>query len=282
MLTGENAIIDLAKTSARAFVNKDTDMISFVADSTDARMTELAEIASAPPGEALVNDYKLLAPIPRPRRNVFCVGKNYIDHVQEINNKSGNSASVETPKFAQFFTKAPECVVAPGGAVPSHGGVTKWLDYEVELGVVIGKAGKNITKANALDHVFGWTIGNDISARDLQRRHTQFFKGKTLDGTCPLGPCIVPKQFLSAENLTLKLWVNGELRQNGNTNQMIFDVPAIIEQLSAGFTLLPGDVILTGTPAGVGYAMEPPQTLRVGDVMRLEIEDIGVLENFIE
>jgi 2-keto-4-pentenoate hydratase/2-oxohepta-3-ene-1,7-dioic acid hydratase in catechol pathway len=188
---------------------------------------------------------------------------------------------VDTPKYAQFFTKAPECVVAPGEGVPAHANLTRWLDYEVELAVIVGKQGVNISRADALNHVFGWTIGNDITARDVQKRHTQFFKGKTLDGTCPLGPCIVPREDLDASDLSLKLWVNGDLRQNGRTSDMIFDVPAIIEQLSAGFTLYPGDVILTGTPSGVGYAMNPPQALKSGDVMRLEIEGIGSLENTI-
>lgn len=283
LLADDNKIVDLAKTSASSVIHRHADMISLVRDSSDADMCELADISTSPPAASLLHagEYKLLAPIPRPPRNVFCVGKNYLDHVQEINNKSGNTAPVATPKYAQLFTKAPECVVASGDAVPSHEGITRWLDYEVELGVIIGKQGKNISKDDAMNHVFGWTIGNDISARDLQKRHVQFFKGKTLDGSCPLGPCIVPKQFLSVEDLSLKLWVNGELRQNGRTSQMIFDVPSIIEQLSAGFTLLPGDIILTGTPAGVGYAMEPPQALKTGDIMRLEIENIGILENFI-
>jgi 2-keto-4-pentenoate hydratase/2-oxohepta-3-ene-1,7-dioic acid hydratase in catechol pathway len=218
------------------------------------------------------------------------VGKNYLDHVREIHVKNTASNSdpvgasavhVDTPKYAQFFTKAPECVVAPGEGVPAHANLTRWLDYEVELAVIVGKQGVNISRADALNHVFGWTIGNDITARDVQKRHTQFFKGKTLDGTCPLGPCIVPKEDLDASDLSLKLWVNGDLRQNGRTSDMIFDVPAIIEQLSAGFTLYPGDVILTGTPSGVGYAMNPPQALKSGDVVRLEIEGIGSLENTI-
>lgn len=283
LMTNDLKVIDLSRTGASAIANKYGDMISLVGESNEFEMQQFADIAASPPEGSLLGagEFKLLAPIPRPPRNVFCVGKNYLDHVQEINNKNGDSSPVSLPKYAQFFTKAPECVVATGEAVPSHPTVTKWLDYEIELGVIIGKAGVNITKENAMDHVFGWTIGNDISARDVQKRHTQFFKGKTLDGSCPLGPCIVPKQFLSASDLSLKLWINGELRQNGRTSMMIFDVPSIIEQLSAGFTLRPGDVILTGTPAGVGYAMAPPQALKAGDVMRLEIEDIGILENIV-
>jgi 2-keto-4-pentenoate hydratase/2-oxohepta-3-ene-1,7-dioic acid hydratase in catechol pathway len=285
LLTGENKVIDISRTSEAAHMGRYTDMLSLVADNaSDETVMRLAELVKAPPAESLLAlgpDCRLLAPITRPPRNVFCVGKNYLDHVQEIQTKSGSDTPAELPKYAMFFTKAPECVIAPGDGIPAHAEITKWLDYEVELGVVIGKAGKNITKENALEHVFGWTIGNDISARDLQKRHTQFFKGKTLDGSCPMGPCIVPRQFLAADDLGLKLWVNGELRQNGRTSSMIFDVPSIIEQLSAGFTLLPGDVILTGTPAGVGYAMVPPQMLKAGDSVRLEIEEIGVLENTV-
>ena len=222
----------------------------------------------------------LQAPIPRPRRNVFCVGRNYMDHVAEGDRTRGIATS-EVPKYPQFFTKAADTVVAPGAVVPSHAAVTKWLDYEVELVAVIGKAGRDIAKEDALGHVFGWTIGNDVTGRDLQRRHGQWFKGKSLDRSCPLGPVIVPAADLDASDLAISLRINGEQRQASRTSKMIFGVKEIIHQLSAGFTLLPGDVILTGTPEGVGYAMVPPQTLKPGDVMELTIEGIGTLTNAI-
>lgn len=222
----------------------------------------------------------LLAPIPRPHRNVFCVGRNYMDHVAEGDRSRGITSS-ELPKYPQFFTKAPDTVIAPGADIPDHTatGVTQWLDYEAELTLIIGKPGANITEADALSHVFGWTIANDVTGRDLQRRHGQWFKGKSLDRSCPLGPWIIPAEDLDASDLAIKLWVNGEERQSSRTSKMIFDVKAIIHQLSQGFTLLPGDVIMTGTPEGVGYAMVPPRVLKDGDVVEIEIEGIGRLTN---
>ena len=183
LLTRDNYVVDLASTTAHAIATQHSSMLSLINDPSSEEIIMLLEDAakSFTPGAGMLpgKDCTLLAPIPRPNRNVFCVGKNYIDHVQEINTASGNKAPVETPKYAQFFTKAPECVIGPGVGIPAHEGVTKGLDYEVELGVVIGKKGTNITKESALDHIFGWTIGNDISARDLQKRHTQFFKGSS-------------------------------------------------------------------------------------------------------
>ncbi|HWT09633.1 MAG TPA: fumarylacetoacetate hydrolase family protein, partial [Roseomonas sp.] len=247
-----------------------------------AALAAVRALATNPPAAAVLPlaAVALQAPIPRPRRNVFCVGRNYMDHVAEGDRTRGITTS-EVPKFPQFFTKAPDCVVAPGALVPSHAGVTKWLDYEVELVAIIGTAGRDIAKDKALDHVFGWTIGNDVTGRDLQRRHGQWFKGKSLDRTCPLGPVIVPAADLDASDLAIGCRINGEQRQSSRTSKMIFDVKEIIHQLSAGFTLLPGDVIMTGTPEGVGYAMQPPQTMKTGDVMELTIEGIGTLTNAI-
>lgn len=237
-------------------------------------------IAEAPPEAALLDAdaVTLLAPIPRPHRNVFCVGRNYQDHVAEGDRTRGITQS-EVPKYPQFFTKAPDAVIAPHAEIPSHATVTKYLDYEAELTLVIGTAGRDIAKADALKHVFGYTIANDVTGRDLQRRHGQWFKGKSLDRSCPLGPWIVPAEDLDASDLAIKLWINGEQRQSSRTSKMIFDIPEIIHQLSAGFTLLPGDVIMTGTPEGVGYAMDPPRILTTGDRVEIEIEGIGRLEN---
>jgi len=245
-------------------------------------LAAIRALAANPPANAVLPlaSVALQAPIPKPRRNVFCVGRNYMDHVAEGDRTRGITNS-EVPKYPQFFTKAADCVIAPGAKVPTHEGVTKWLDYEVELVAIIGKAGRDIPKEKTLEHVFGWTIGNDVTGRDLQRRHGQWFKGKSLDRSCPLGPVIVPADELSAADLAISLKLNGEQRQSSRTSKMIFDVPEIIHQLSAGFTLLPGDVIMTGTPEGVGYAMQPPQTMKAGDVMELTIEGIGTLTNTV-
>jgi len=233
-----------------------------------------------------------------PSRNVFCIGKNYSDHVEEVNKaharrttgSDGNEpapVAVEGPKWPVFFTKAPETVIGPHpDKIESHKKLTKWLDYEVELAVVIGKQGRDITKENAWNHIFGYTVGNDVTAREIQKRHNQWFKGKSLDNTCPLGPCIVPhfdliEAGLSPSNLRVTTHVNGEKRQDSNTSKLIFDIPSIIESLSQGFTLLPGDVILTGTPDGVGFAMNPPQVLKRGDEVIVAVEHIGELKNMV-
>ena len=276
VLLAGGRVLDLAVAMPPA-----RDMISII-EAGAPMLAAIRAIAAAPPANAVValESVALQAPIPKPRRNVFCVGRNYMDHVAEGDRTRGITQS-EVPKYPQFFTKAADCVIAPDAKVPTHEGVTKWLDYEVELVAIIGTTGRDIPKEEALEHVFGWTIGNDVTGRDLQRRHGQWFKGKSLDRSCPLGPVIVPASDLNAADLAIGLKLNGEQRQASRTSKMIFDVPEIIHQLSSGFTLLPGDVIMTGTPEGVGYAMQPPQTLKAGDVMELTIEGIGTLTNSI-
>lgn len=259
-----------------------TDMLALI-EAGPAALATVRALAESPPAGALLaaGSWRLLAPIPRPRRNVFCVGRNYMDHVAEGDRTRGITSS-ELPKYPQFFTKAPDCVIAPEDWIPAHKGVTEWLDYEVELAAIIGTEGRDIPKERALDHVFGWTIGNDVTGRDLQRRYGQWFKGKSLDRSCPLGPWIIPAAELDALNTGIRLWVNGEKRQDSHTSKMIFDVKEIIHQLSIGFTLRPGDVIITGTPEGVGYAMQPPRTLQPGDVIECEIDGIGRLRNTVK
>jgi len=276
VLLSGGRVLDLAVAMPPA-----RDMLSVI-EGGAPMLAAIRALAANPPANALLplDSVALQAPIPQPRRNVFCVGRNYMDHVAEGDRTRGITQS-EMPKYPQFFTKAADCVIAPGAKVPTHEGVTKWLDYEVELVAIIGTAGRDIPKEKALEHVYGWTIGNDVTGRDLQRRHGQWFKGKSLDRSCPLGPVIVPAADLSAADLAISLKINGEQRQASRTSKMIFDVPEIIHQLSSGFTLLPGDVIMTGTPEGVGYAMQPPQTLKAGDVMELTIEGIGTLTNAI-
>ena len=219
---------------------------------------------------------RLEAPIPQPRKNVFCVGRNYVDHVAEGARAMGLQQKL--PEVPQFFTKAPTAINAPGAPVRLDSKLTKLLDYEVELAVVIGTTGRDIAPERAYDHVFGYTIANDVTARDLQRRHDQWFKGKSLDTTLPLGPWIIDKAEIGdPTTLELSLSVNGQERQRSKASLMIFDIPAIIASLSAGMTLEAGDIIATGTPSGVGFAMEPPQGLKDGDIVIARIDRIGEL-----
>jgi len=221
---------------------------------------------------------KLMAPIPQPRKNIFCVGLNYAEHCQEGAAVIGRSS--EPPEYPTFFAKSPTTVIGPGGSILLDETLTQKLDYEVELAVVIGRKGINIPEDKALSFVFGYTILNDISARDLQRRHGQWFKGKSLDTTCPLGPCIVTaKDVPNVQDLDLALRLNGRVMQSSNTRYMLFTVAKLISQLSQGMTLEPGDIIATGTPGGVGFARQPPVFLKDGDVIEAEIQGIGVLSN---
>lgn len=216
------------------------------------------------------------APIPRPVKNIFCVGKNYADHAIEM----GSEADI--PEHVMLFSKATTSVIGHGTPIPNHEEVTKQLDYEGELAVVIGKTGKAIQKEHALDYVFGYTIVNDITARDLQARHKQFLLGKSLDGSCPIGPYIVEKSEIENPNqLGIETKVNGESRQKSNTKQFIFPIEEIIEVLSKGMTLEPGDIIATGTPAGVGKGFKPPRFLTKGDCIEITIDKIGTLKNSI-
>lgn len=223
---------------------------------------------------------QLLAPIPRPPKNVFCLGRNYVEHIREDN--VSRDQKTELPKYPQFFTKPHTAIVGDGADIRYDERVTRRLDYEVELAVVIGRAGRDIPAGAALDHVFGYTIVNDVTARDLQRRHDQWFKGKGLDTSCPMGPWIVTADEIADPHaLRIELSVNGESRQDASTGDMIFRIEPTIESLSAGLTLEPGDVIATGTPSGVGYAMEPRRFLSDGDVIECRIEGVGVLRNTV-
>ena len=225
-------------------------------------------------------EVKLEAPIPHPPRNVFCVGRNYIDHVAEGARAMGLQSAL--PKVPQFFTKATHAVIGTEAAVRLDPKVSPKLDYEVELGVVIGKTARDIAPDAVFDHIFGYTIVNDVSARDLQRMHDQWFKGKSLDTCCPMGPCIVtPDEIGDPSDLELSMTINGEERQRARVSQMIFDIKRIVSDLSAGMTLEAGDVIATGTPSGVGFAMEPPKFLKDGDVMVCTISKIGSLRNTV-
>jgi 2-keto-4-pentenoate hydratase/2-oxohepta-3-ene-1,7-dioic acid hydratase in catechol pathway len=231
-------------------------------------------------GPALkLDDIQLLAPIPNPRRNIFCVGKNYREHAAEFSRSGFDSSGTMVPEVPIIFTKSSGSVVGPSADISSHRELTASLDYEAELGVVIGRGGRGISREQALDHVWGYTIINDVTARDLQKLHQQWFIGKSLDTFCPMGPWAVTSDQLDAQQLQITCQVNGELRQNANTADMIFDIRDLIHVISNGITLRPGDIIATGTPAGVGAGFTPPRFLKPGDVVSISIEHIGTLTN---
>lgn len=221
----------------------------------------------------------ILAPIPRPRRNIFCVGRNYHAHAKELSETVFRDSNKKTDSWPIVFTKVPECVVGPNDQVTLPADISSQIDYEAELALIIGKEGKNISRENALSHVFGYTIVNDVTARDVQMRHQQWDLGKSFDTFCPMGPWIVTADELDATNTQVRCWVNDQLRQEASTTDLIFDLPSLIETCSRGITLYPGDIIATGTPAGVGMGMTPPQYLRSGDTVRIEIDGIGTLSN---
>ena len=223
----------------------------------------------------------LLAPLPVPRRNIFCLGRNYAAHAKERALAGDKNKEMKLPERPIFFTKATTSVNGPFADIPFDAHVSEQMDWEAELGVVIGKSGRNISRPAAMERVFGYTVINDISARDVQDGHGgQFFKGKSLDGACPMGPWIVTRDEMPDPHaLPIRCRVNGVTRQEATTAEMIFDIPAIIEWLSLGMTLLPGDVIATGTPAGVGSARTPPEFLKPGDVVESEVEGIGMIRN---
>ena len=219
----------------------------------------------------------LLAPV-RPRKNVFCVGRNYLGHAEEIARARG--VPLNLPKVPTFFTKAPTAIADPEATLVLSPEVSAEYDWEAELAVVIGERARDVPEARALEVVFGYTALNDVTARDLQREHHQWFKGKSLDDACPIGPWVVGADEISnPQELDIALTLNGVIKQSSNTSQMIFSVASIIAHLSRGMTLEPGDVIATGTPDGVGMARTPPEFLRDGDVMEVEIPRVGVLRN---
>jgi 2-keto-4-pentenoate hydratase/2-oxohepta-3-ene-1,7-dioic acid hydratase in catechol pathway len=230
---------------------------------------------------------RLLAPIPRPPRNVFCVGWNYSEHFEEGKQARGQSgaqlAPEEIPAFPALFTKNPATVVGPDAPVVFPAPHSEQLDWEAELAVVIGKPGRDIAEADAMGHVFGYTCANDVSVRDVQRRHGgQWFKGKNFDTHLPMGPWIVTADQLDPSDLAIRSRVNGVAKQDSRTKFMVFKIPRLIAEISAGCELWPGDLIITGTPAGVGFARTPPEFLKIGDSVEVEIEGIGVLRNTIK
>lgn len=245
------------------FVEKIRQLVAYAVEAQDAKAFKYA-----------FSDIDWLSPIPRTPKNIICVGKNYVAHATEMGNE-------KLPEKLMIFTKSPTTIAADEQQLPIHQEVTESLDYEGELAVVISKGGRNIPKPLAYDHIFGYTIANDLTARDIQAAHGQFFLGKSLDQTCPIGPYIVTKNEIPNPNqLSIVTKVNDEVRQNGNTAEMIYKIDDLIAEISRYVTLEAGDLILTGTPAGVGKGMTPPTYLKAGDAVKISIEGIGTLSNY--
>ncbi len=250
-------------------------------DDAARRAWQLAQVA-VEEGAAVrpLREVRPEAPIPRPRRNIVCIGKNYREHATEVAATALGGDGL--PVRPIFFTKATTAVTGPGDPIPSHRELTSRLDYEAEAAIIIGKAGRDIPREAAMDHVFGYTAINDVSARDLQAGHVQWFFGKSLDGFAPMGPVVAHRSVMPPPGkIEIRCTVNGELRQRGNLGQLIFDIPTIIATLSAGMTLLPGDIIATGTPKGVGAGFDPPRFLLPGDTVTIEVTGIGTLQNTV-
>ena len=253
------------------------DMLSLIAAGPAALDAARARVAAAESGAPL-GDVTLLAPIPRPRQNIICLGMNYAAHAYESLRAKGRPEKL--PAYPVFFTKSSSAINHPGADIPLMPELSEQRDWEVELAFVIGSGGRNVSREDALGTIFGYTILNDVSARDLQSNHQQFFFSKSLEGTAPMGPWIVTADEIPDPHaLGLRLRLNGATMQDSNTGDMIFDIPTIIATLTRGMPLAPGDIIATGTPSGVGMGMTPQRWLKSGDVMEAEIDGIGVLRN---
>jgi 2-keto-4-pentenoate hydratase/2-oxohepta-3-ene-1,7-dioic acid hydratase in catechol pathway len=261
------------------------DMNTFIEEVNEDELAKMKEIC----GSASLQDYPgypaievaVLSPIPKTKHDILCLGLNYKEHVKETAKNLNHAPTM--PENPVYFSKRVLETVGPDDDIQYTGSGTEQLDYEVELAVIIGKGGRDIKAEDAEDHIFGYTILNDLSARDMQKRHLQWFKGKSLDTFTPVGPCIVHKSAMPFPVvLDLKSYVNGELRQEGNTSDFIFDIPTIISDLSTGMTLEPGDIIATGTPKGVGMGFNPPKYMTAGDEIICEIEGIGQLRNVVK
>jgi 2-keto-4-pentenoate hydratase/2-oxohepta-3-ene-1,7-dioic acid hydratase in catechol pathway len=273
-------IVDVSTLPATGW-RPPSSLLDLIQQGPDAwrRVRELVEPASPATGHAIA-DIRWHAPIPRPTKNVFCLGRNYVAHAEEAARARGQE--VKIPTIPVIFTKAPTSVAGPFDDIIINRAVTQQVDWEVELGAIIGRTARDIPKAEALDHVFGYTVINDVSARDLQQQHMQWFKGKSLDGFCPMGPLVVTAdEFGDPQSKHLELRVNGVAKQDASTSKMIFAVDVIIEWLSKGLTLEAGDIIATGTPEGVGMGRTPQEFLADGDLLETEVEGIGTLRNRI-
>ena len=276
LLLDDKRIVDIP---AALGASESTNSMLGIIRGGPAMLEQLRALAArSPVATVALADAKLHTPIPRPVKNVFCVGWNYLEHFEEGAKKLHDDR--ELPKHPVFFSKATTAVTGPFDTIKLASNVSTSMDWEVELGVVIGPGGKDITEADAMRHVFGYTVINDVSMRDVQRRHGgQWHKGKSFDGTCPIGPCIVTADAVDPNDLRVTTRVNGVAKQDSSTKFLYFKLPRIIAELSAGMTLEAGDMIATGTPQGVGYARTPPEFLKPGDLLETEIEGIGVMRN---
>ena len=263
-----------------------TDMIELI-NLGEPALNNIEAVTAMPEDIPLssLSELELLSPIPKPLRNVFCVGRNYHEHAQEFHD-SGFDATAGTtaiPDEPIIFTKATTSIAGPFDPIPSYLDLFNSTDYEGELAVIIGREGRGISQKDAFEYVFGYPVSNDVTARTLQHQHKQWFIGKSLDGYCPMGPMIVTKDEAGhPDNFHLETKVNGETRQNASVKDLIFDIPTLIECISAGITMKPGDIIATGTPVGVGIGFEPPVFLRKGDIVEITITPIGTIRNTVE
>jgi 2-keto-4-pentenoate hydratase/2-oxohepta-3-ene-1,7-dioic acid hydratase in catechol pathway len=273
-----NRIVDIPANVAATPGVDFSSMLGIIRGGDAARKALDALAATPSAASVAMTEVKLHAPIPRPAKNVFCVGWNYLEHFEEGAKKLQDSR--ELPQWPVFFSKAPTAVNGPYDNVPFDPAISTSLDWEVELGVVIGPGGKDIKAEDAMQHVWGYTVINDVSWRDLQRRHGgQWHKGKSLDGTCPMGPVLVTADSLDHTDLRVTCRVNGVTKQDSSTKFLYFKLPRLIHDLSMGMTLEAGDILSTGTPEGVGFARNPPEFLKPGDLLETEIEGIGTLRN---
>jgi 2-keto-4-pentenoate hydratase/2-oxohepta-3-ene-1,7-dioic acid hydratase in catechol pathway len=279
ILISKDEVVDIvAEACHRGDATPVTTMLDIIRGGE--RTMALLRAIEAKPQTApiLLNKVLLKAPIPRPTKNVFCVGWNYLEHFEEGGAKMNDGR--ELPKYPVFFSKAPTAVNGPFDVIPFDEKISTQLDWEVELGVIIGTPGKNISEEVAMQHIFGYTVINDVTWRDVQRRHGgQWHKGKSFDGTCPMGPCIVTADAIDPTNLDVECRVSGVTKQKSNTRHLYFKIPRLIHDLSEGMTLEAGDVISTGTPEGVGFARTPPEWMKSGDLLETEIAGIGIMRN---
>ena len=275
VLNGER-VIDLQRAGEAAGKPLPSDMRAFIA--LGEAGLDAAEAAVKSGAGAVSGEVRLAAPLQNLTKNVFCVGRNYKEHIIEGARARGREPRF--PEYVEFFSKPPTTVIGHEDDIRLDPKVTKQLDYEVEFTVVVGRDGRDIPAARANDYIYGYTVGNDVTARDAQAAHGQWFKGKSMDTFGPLGPCLVPKRYYpNPQQARLTLRVNGETRQDSNTSDMLFDIPTIVEQLSLGITLQAGDIIMTGTPSGVALGMSSQAWLQDGDVLEAAVEGIGVLRN---
>jgi 2-keto-4-pentenoate hydratase/2-oxohepta-3-ene-1,7-dioic acid hydratase in catechol pathway len=274
----EDGVYSTAALEEAYFIPFPETLLEFIEQENDGLLA-LATVLEQNADEHLVAPLPLdvvniLAPIPQVRRNIFCIGKNYADHIREFD----KTAIPDIPKYPVVFTKATNTIIGPNQTIDMHSDIATQIDYEGELAIIIGKSGKNIHYTEAMDHIYGYTIMNDITARDLQANHLQWFLGKSLDTFAPMGPYILLRD-AAPESFTVTTKVNGEVRQDGDTEELIFPITKLIETLSAGITLEVGDIIATGTPAGVGIGFKPPRLLKTGDTVSVSIAGIGTLTN---